>query len=91
MSGTKSRTDAPGKYYFEQDGKFYKASVGKIADNYGEYSIHYNIYELYVFVEPESKFSHYSKGEFIEEVKSKNKNEYPINGDKSGYWYEFIK
>lgn len=31
------------------------------------------------------------KGDYIEDVKAKNKNEYPINGDKSGYWYEFIE
>lgn len=29
------------------------------------------------------------KGDFIEEVKSKNKKEYPINGEKGDYWYVF--
>lgn len=31
------------------------------------------------------------KGDYIEEVKSKNKNEYPVSGEKGGYWYEFIE
>lgn len=31
------------------------------------------------------------KGDYIEEVKSKNKNEYPVSGEKDGYWYEFIE
>lgn len=29
------------------------------------------------------------KGDYMEEVKSKNKKEYPINGQKGDYWYVF--
>lgn len=29
------------------------------------------------------------KGDYIEDVKAKNKNEYPINGQKGEYWYVF--
>lgn len=29
------------------------------------------------------------KGDYIEYVKAKNKNEYPINGQKGDYWYVF--
>lgn len=31
------------------------------------------------------------KGDYIEDVKAKNKNEYPVSGEKGGYWYEFIE
>lgn len=31
------------------------------------------------------------KGDHIEDVKAKNKNEYPSNGYKGSYWYEFIE
>lgn len=32
-----------------------------------------------------------TKGKFIEEIKSTKKDEYPINGVKGNYWYEFIE
>lgn len=30
-----------------------------------------------------------TKGDYIEDVKAKNKNEYPIDGQKGDYWYVF--
>ena len=91
LSGEQRSISPTGIFYFEQDGKFYKVDIYKLVNIYGEYTTYRDTYELYVYMGTEQKFSHYSKGEFIEEVKSKNKNEYPINGDKSGYWYEFIE
>lgn len=32
-----------------------------------------------------------TKGEYIEDVKSTNKKEYPTNGIKGNYWYELLK
>lgn len=81
--------DSPGIYYFEQYGKFYKADIYELSNGDGGYTTFRDTYELYVYTGTEQEFSHYSKGEFIEEVKSKNKNEYPINGEKNGYWYVF--
>ena len=89
LSGTKSITVTPGIYYFEQYGKFYKVDIYQLGNGDGGYTTFRDTYELYVYTGTEQEFSHYSKGEFIEEVKSKNKNEYPINGEKNGYWYVF--
>lgn len=91
MSGEKRQIFPNGIYYFELDGKFYKVDVYELSDGYGKYTTFRDTYELYIYTETEKKFSHYSKGAFIEEVKAKNKNEYPNNGIKSDYWYEFIE
>lgn len=91
LSGEKRQIFPNGIYYFELDGKFYKVDVYELSDGYGKYTTFRDTYELYIYKGTEQEFSHYSKGEFIEEVKSKNKNEYPSNGYKGSYWYEFIE
>lgn len=34
-------------------------------------------------------FSHYSRGNHISDIISENKNDYPNNGEKNGYWYVY--
>lgn len=72
-----------GGYGFgERNGQWYKAffsSDGSISKAYKMgYKINYK-----------NVFSHYSKGDFMEEVKSKNKNEYPFDGQSGNFWYVF--
>lgn len=66
----------------ERNGQWYKvffSSDGLVSEAYKMgYKITYR-----------NVFSHYSKGDFIEEVKSNNKDKYPINGQKGNYWYVF--
>lgn len=77
----------PGKWYTKEGYYYYSIEVYYTSGNIR----HVDTRELYIDAEYKKVFSHYSKGEFIEEVKSKNKNEYPVSGEKGGYWYEFIE
>lgn len=46
-------------------------------------------YKMGYIISYKNVFSHNSKGDFIEEVKSKNKNEYPTDGQSDNFWYIF--
>lgn len=78
-----------GDWFFQINDKFYKVYMYSWAGAYN--GISRDFCELYTDKELQKEFSHYSKGTFIQEVKSTNKNEYPINGIKEDYWYEFFK
>ena len=71
--------------YFIEDKKAYYAYITKIyQEGYIEYK---KLYYSKKYIENSVK----EKGNFLKEISAANKNEYPSNGIKGDYWYEFIE
>lgn len=77
--------------------RYLKEAIAEINEAGGSISRQRTFYEdplykyeiFYQIRETKTVFSHYSKGSYLFEVTSENKDEYPNHGEKSGYWYEY--
>lgn len=69
--------------FAQSDDCWYKVTFYSDGSLSGAYRLGYRISYTDVF-------SHYSKGEFVEEVGAKDINAFPKDGQKGNFWYEFI-
>lgn len=81
--GTQHKSYFAGRFGFaERNDVWYRV----IFDYNGRIS---EAYKMGYIISYKNVFSHNSKGDFIEEVKSNNKDEYPTDGQSGNFWYVF--
>lgn len=84
--GTKE-THVYGSNYGQYFGYIIEDNVGYYVDCFDGYCTKYDIYKPIKYIYETNKV----KGNFLKEISSANKNEYPKNGVKGDYWYELVE
>ncbi|UHR03248.1 hypothetical protein LV469_02870 [Peptoniphilus sp. GNH] len=64
--------------------------ISDVMDGEDKHVVAIKIYYSYYRDEKNTYIAGYTKGDFIEEVKSSRKSDYPLNGEFGDFYYEFI-